>query len=189
MRMTVYIYARVSTLEQHVEQQAEYLGEKYKHDRIIMESFTGKTLKRPEFANLIKTLKKGDTLIVKEVSRLGRKTSEVTTLIDKLKKRGVHLVIDNLGGVDVTSPSGKLIVDVMASIAEMERTNMLERQRIGIERARKEGKFKGRPKAEDGVIKMAKRLVLENGLTKEAAAKQMNIGVATLYRRWESVEV
>jgi len=187
--MTVYIYARVSTTDQNVNQQADYLTNKYKHDRVIMEQFTGKTLDRPEFAYMIKSLKKGDTLIVKEVSRLGRKTSEVTTLIDQLKEKGAHLVIDNLGGVDVTSPSGKLIVDVMASIAEMERESMLERQRVGIERAKKEGKFKGRKATDDGVIKMAKKLVLENGLTKEAAAKQMNIGIATLYRRWNSVEL
>ena len=185
--MTIYIYARVSTTDQNVQQQADYLAAKYKHDRIVMESFTGKSLERPEFSELVSKLKQGDTLIVKEVSRLGRKTSEVTGLIDKLKDNGVHLIIENLGGVDVTSPSGKLIVDVMASIAEMERVNMLERQRIGIERAKKEGKFKGRKQTNDGVIKMAKRLVVENGLTKEAAAKQMNIGVATLYRRWESV--
>ena len=186
--MTTYIYARVSTSEQNVTQQADYLANKYKHDRVIMESFTGKTLERPEFAALLDSLKKGDTLIVKEVSRLGRKTSEVTGLIDTFKDKGIHLIIENLGGVDVTSASGKLIVDVMASIAEMERVNMLERQRVGIERAKKEGRFKGRKKTDDGVIKMAKKLVLESGLTKELAAKQMNIGVATLYRRWESVE-
>jgi len=187
--VTIYIYARVSTLEQNVTQQADYLANKYKHNRVIMESFTGKTLERPEFTALVNSLKKGDTLIVKEVSRLGRRTSEVTTLIDSFKEKGVHLIIENLGGIDVTSPSGKLIVDVMASIAEMERVNMLERQRVGIERAKKEGKFKGRKQTDAGIIKMAKKLVIESGLTKEAAAKQMNIGVATLYRRWGSVEV
>ncbi len=137
----------------------------------------------PFSSELVNKLTNGDTLIVKEVSRLGRRTSEVTSLIDDLKLRGIHLIIDNLGGVDVTSPAGKMIVDVMASLAEMERETMLERQRIGIERAKAEGKFKGKQQSTK-TIKACQSAIkdIENGLSKEKAAKANGVGIATLYR-------
>ena len=75
--MSTYIYARTSTNEQNVNQQAEYLASKHKHDFIVTEQFTGTTTDRPKFNKLLAQLVKGDRLIVREVSRIGRSTSEV----------------------------------------------------------------------------------------------------------------
>ena len=76
-----------------------------------------------------------------------------------------------------------MIVDVMASLAEMERETMLERQRIGIERAKSEGKFKGKQQSPK-TIKVCQSAIkdIENGLSKEKAAKANGVGIATLYR-------
>ncbi|WP_044412220.1 recombinase family protein [Thiomicrospira microaerophila] len=177
-----YIYSRVSTEDQNVEQQAEYLAEKYEYDAIVTETFSGTTTDRPKFQALLEKLEKGDVLIVYHVSRLGRKTSEVLETVEKLQQRGVSVFVDQLNGIDIASGVGKLLFTMLSGLAELEREMMLERQRIGINRAKAEGKFKGRKPINDAVIQSAKVLI-NSGMTKEAVAKQLGIGVATLYRR------
>lgn len=178
--MTTYAYARVSTTDQNVEQQIAVL-QKYNPDYSITEHFTGTTLDRPKFDKLIKKLKSGDTLIVREVSRLGRKSSEVLTLAEELQERNVKLMVDNLGELDITSQTGKLLFMMLSGLAEMERETMLERQRIGIERAKAEGRYKGRKAVDKEVIQTAKQLIA-NGMKKSQVARQLNIGESTLYK-------
>lgn len=178
--MTTYIYARTSTNEQDVEQQASFLSSKHQHDYIVEEQFTGTTVERPKFQELLAKLVSGDKLIVTEVSRIGRETSEVLEVTTALKKRGVHLVIDNLG-IDITTAAGTMVLTMMAGYAKMERELLLERQRVGINRAKKEEKYKGRKELDPVVVKQAKELV-SGGMTKAAVAKQMKIGVSTLYK-------
>lgn len=179
--MTCYIYARVSTEEQNSEQQAVYLAGKYHSDFTVEESFTGTTTDRPKFQKLLAQLKQGDSLIVKEVSRIGRNTKEVLDVTELLKDRGVRLIIDQLGGMDVTSPAGEMILTVMAALAKMEREQLKERQIIGIERAKSEGKYKGRTPIDPAAIRTAK-LLIEQGQSKESVAKQLKIGLSTLYK-------
>jgi DNA invertase Pin-like site-specific DNA recombinase len=178
--MTVYAYARVSTTDQNVDQQIAIL-QKYNPNYSVTETFTGTTLERPKFNTLINKLKSGDTLIVSEVSRLGRKTSDVLVLSEQLTDRGVKIIIDNLGELDITSQTGKLLFLLMSGLAEMERETMLERQRIGIERAKTEGRYKGRKSIDPVVVDTAKKLIA-NGMTKAAVAKQLGIGQSTLYK-------
>jgi len=179
--MTIYIYSRVSTVDQNSAQQAQYLSGKYPNDIIIEETFTGTTTNRPKFQKLLGSLSRGDTLIVKEVSRIGRNTAEVLEVAEALKANGVHLIIDQLGGMDVTSPSGELMLTMMAGIAKLEREMMLERQAIGIARAKSEGKYKGRKSLDSTLIDTAKTLIA-GGMSKVKAAKQLNIGESTLYK-------
>lgn len=178
--MTAYIYARTSTQEQNVQQQAEVLSEKYKHDYIVTEKFTGTTVDRPKFTTLLKKLHTGDQLIVREVSRIGRNAAEVLSVSEDLKSRGISLVIDNLG-IDVSTPAGNMVLTVLAGAAQMEKELLLERQAIGIARAKKEGKYAGRKPLEKGVVETAKKMIAE-GMSKSATAKQLKIGQSTLYR-------
>ena len=176
-----YLYSRVSCCDQNVDQQSKYLAERYEHDVIVEDIFTGKTTNRPKFQELLDKLKSGDTLIVYHVSRLGRKTSEVLEAVEALQQRGVSVVVDQLQGADITSGVGKMLFVTLAGLAEMEREQMLERQHIGIERAKSEGKYKGRKRVDESVIKSA-RVLLAAGKTKKAVAQQLGIGEATLYR-------
>jgi DNA invertase Pin-like site-specific DNA recombinase len=178
--MSIYAYARVSTKEQNVAQQLEELT-KYNPDFLVSETFTGKTTERPRFQKLLSDLKKGDTLIVREVSRLGRKTAEVLMLVDSLKDKGVKLVVDNLEGLDLTSQAGKLVFSMLAGLAEMEREQMLERQAIGIARAKVEGKYTGRKAIDPIILAQAKELIAK-GMTKAKVAKHLKIGESTLYK-------
>lgn len=180
--MATYIYSRVSTQEQNSEQQAQELARKHNHDFIVEEQFTGTTTDRPKFNKLLSQLKPLDTLIVYDVSRIGRNTSEVLEVAERLKNNSVRLLIDSLGGIDVTSSAGEMILTVMAALAKMERSQLRERQAIGIATAKADGKYKGRNATDKGVIDLAKKLLAEEGMTKEKVAKQLNIGVSTLYR-------
>ena len=178
--MSTYIYARTSTNEQNVNQQAEYLASKHKHDFIVTEQFTGTTTDRPKFNKLLAQLVKGDRLIVREVSRIGRSTSEVLDIAEQLKAKGVSLLIDNLG-VDIDTPAGQMVFTVLAAASKMERDLLLERQAIGISRAKAEGKYKGRTSLDPSVIATAKTLIA-GGMSKAKVAKQLNIGESTLYK-------
>jgi DNA invertase Pin-like site-specific DNA recombinase len=136
-----YIYARVSTEDQNVKQQADYLADKYEHDSVVQEKFTGTTTDRPKFQNLLKKLNRGDALIVYHVSRLGRKISEVLEVVEQLQEQGVEVYVDQLQGIDITSGVGKLMFTMLSGLAELEKEQLLERQRIGINRAKEEGKY------------------------------------------------
>ncbi len=178
--MTTYIYARVSTNDQDTDAQASALMAKHAHDFVVEENFTGTTTDRPKFKKLIGSLIEGDTLIVREVSRLGRNSVEVLELAQDLKQRKVRLVIDNLG-IDVTTPAGEMIFTMMAGMAKMERELMLERQRIGIEKAKQDGKYTGRKALDPVLVETAKKLVAE-GMSKPAVANQLKMGLSTLYK-------
>ena len=180
-----YGYCRVSTREQNVTQQAQKLMDQYSIDaaNIVQEVWTGKSTDRPALQQLLtKTLKAGDTLYVFHISRLGRKASEVLQLVDDLKDRGIGLVVYELDSTDLTTPTGKLLLTMLAGLAGMELETLRERQRIGIDRAMQEaGKYIGRKPIEPSVIDMALRLKAD-GMTINAIAGQLKVGKSTLYR-------
>lgn len=179
--MTTYIYARVSTESQNIEQQVKLLADRYPHDYIVQEVFTGASLDRPKFSTLVNRLVEGDTLIVKSIDRLGRKSLEIQQLVTMLTGRKVKVIVSDLDGMDLTSLAGKIVLAVVSQIAEGERETMLERQAVGIARAKEEGKYKGRKPVAPEVIETAKSLI-KNGMSKAAAAKQVNIATITLYK-------
>ena len=179
-----YGYARVSTSEQNVNQQVQKLIDQYSIDpaNIVQEVWTGKTTERPALQKLVnRTLKSGDTLYVFHISRLGRKASEVLQLVDDLKDRSIGLVVYELDSTDLTTPTGKLLLTMLAGLAEMELETLRERQRIGIDRAKKEGKYTGRKPVDPKIINTALQLK-SNGLSIDAIAAQLKLGRSTLYR-------
>lgn len=178
--MTTYLYARVSTNEQDPDAQAEFLKGLYPHGVVVEERFTGTTTDRPKFQQLLANLQTGDGLVVREVSRLGRNSAEVLALAEGLKKRNIKLTIDNLG-IDITTPAGEMVFTIMAGMAKMERELMLERQRIGIEKAKVDGKYTGRKALDPAVVETARDLV-KRGMSKTAVAARLKIGQSTLYK-------
>ncbi|QLE83926.1 recombinase family protein [Shewanella sp. Scap07] len=183
--MTTYIYARVSTDGQKLKPQVDYLCDKYDVpvDNLFAENFSGKSLDRPAFASLCETVKASDTIIVQDLSRLGRNTTEVLNFIDDMTNRNVSLIVDDLGRIDVTSATGKMVITTLAAVATMQREQILEKQVIGIAKAREEGKYKGRRQSPETVKKCQRALDLVNsGLSKEESARAVGVGVATLYR-------
>lgn len=130
----VYGYARVSTLAQMVdgnslEEQVREL-EKYPCDQIITEAYTGKTMDRPKFSALVRSLKAGDTLVVCKLDRFARTTIEGVQTVRELFERGIKVHILNIGLIENTL-TGNLILTVFLAFAEYERGMIVERTQTG----------------------------------------------------------
>lgn len=141
-------YVRVSTVEQNEERQIEGLSKRYQIDKWFTEKKSGKNTDRPELQKMLDYMRKGDTIYIWDFSRISRSTKDLLALIEDFQAKGVNLVSakENL---DTTTPTGKLMVTMIAAINEFERTNLLERQAEGIAIAKREGKFRKKEINED----------------------------------------
>lgn len=137
-------YIRVSTLEQNTESQFEILKQ-YKIDKYFEEKVSAKNTNRPKLREMLDYVRSGDTVYVKDFSRLARSTKDLLEILEKLENKGVKLV-SNKENLDTSIPAGKLMVTMLGAIYEFERANLLERQKDGIAIAKREGKYKGRKK-------------------------------------------
>jgi DNA invertase Pin-like site-specific DNA recombinase len=181
--MTKFIYARTSTTEQDVKQQAKLLSEAYKGAVVNIEQVSGSSLDRPVLQELVGRLKAGDDLVIYDLSRLSRNTADFLGLLEDFNNRDIGLIIHSMGGqpVDSRSAIGKMILTVLAATATMERDLMLEKQKIGIATAKKAGKYLGRKPVDSKKIDRALQLI-DSGTTKQEAAAAVGVGVATIYR-------
>ncbi len=149
----IFGYSRVSTSDgrQSTENQRlaiEQAGYKIARGRWFEDQISGSTpaLTRPQFSKMVDRLEEGDTVVVVELSRLGRDAIDVMTTVKIFKERGIKLVVLQLCNLDLTSPSGALMVHVIAAVAQMEKSLLIERVNAGLARVKKEGKVKlGRP--------------------------------------------
>lgn len=137
-------YIRVSTIEQNTERQQEGLNG-YDIDKWYIERISGKDIiNRPQLKEMLDFCREGDTVFVLDFSRLSRSVKDLLNIIDQLQVKSVHLrsIKENL---DTSTPTGKLMMMMIAAINEFERANLLERQKEGILIAkRNKDKYKGR---------------------------------------------
>lgn len=183
--MKQIIYSRVSSSEQNVQQQADLLSEAYPDALVAMEKESGKNIKRPVLEQVISDLEAGDCLVVYDMSRLSRNTQDFLALLEDFNSLDVGLIIHSMGGqpVDSRSAVGKMILTVLVATATMERELMLEKQAIGIATAKAAGKYKGKQQSQKTINACKEALLyVEQGLSKEKAAKAAGVGIATLYR-------
>jgi DNA invertase Pin-like site-specific DNA recombinase len=135
-------YVRVSSIEQNEERQLEaFKGlELYK---IYVEKISAKDTKRPLLEQMLEYVREGDTVYIKDFSRLARSTKDLLDITEKLTEHGVMLISlkENL---DTGTPTGKLMLTMIGAINTFERENLLERQREGIAIAKQKGLYKGR---------------------------------------------
>lgn len=187
----IYGYARVSTTGQSNEIQTEALTT-YGCESIYTEKVTGrKRDNRDQFNLLMETVKEGDTIVVSKLDRMARNTRDALDIIESLKEKGVALVILNMGGqvVDTSTPVGKMMITMLAAVAEFEADMIRERQMEGIQAAKERGAFKGRaPKfTEDSKeLQQAVELVKkrhDTGMSMEMIAKACGMSRKTLYTK------
>ena len=162
---SVAIYARVSTDRQSTESQLNTLRE-YISKRswaifkeYIDAGFTGSDTKRPAFKEMMADARKRsfDILLVYKLDRLSRSLKDLITTLDDLQFLGIDFIsYDN--GLDTTTPTGRLMFNVVGAVAEFEREIIKERVRAGLENAKRKGKRLGRPPASSALVKEAKRL-------------------------------
>lgn len=173
-------YVRVSTVEQNEERQVEAL-EKHGIDRWYTEKVSGKNMNRPQLQAMLDFAREGDTVYIHDFSRLARSTEDLLKIVRQLESKGVSLV-SNKESIDTRTPQGKLMLTMIAAINEFERTNLLERQREGIEIAKREGKYHGRKeiKLEDSEFLKAFTKYQQRGITKKQLAEELNVSRPTL---------
>ncbi len=173
-------YARVSTRDQNLDLQIEALT-KAECQKIFDDKISGSRAERPGLAKALEMLRKGDTLVVWKLDRLGRSVKNLVDLVGELHKKGVQFK-SLTDAIDTGTPSGRFFFHVMASLAEMERELTVERTRAGLEIARQLGRLGGRKRQmTDSKIKSAKKL-LASGVPPRDVAKNLGVSVPTLYR-------
>ena len=173
-------YARVSTRDQNLDLQIEALT-KAECQKIFEDKISGSRAERPGLAKALEMLRKGDTLVVWKLDRLGRSVKNLVDLVGELHKKGVQFK-SLTDAIDTGTPSGRFFFHVMASLAQMERELMVERTRAGLEIARQLGRLGGRKRQmTDSKIKSAKKL-LASGVPPRDVAKNLGVSVPTLYR-------
>lgn len=135
-------YIRVSTIEQNTESQKSLL-QNFKLDKVFEEKVSGKNTQRPQLQVMLEYVREGDTVYVKDLSRLARNTKDLLDIVEYLNNKGVGL-FSIKESIDTSSNFGKLMITFLGAIYEFERANLLERQKDGIAIAKKLGKYKGR---------------------------------------------
>jgi len=148
----VFAYCRVSTADQTTDNQVQEIaasGFLVNGPRIVTETVSGSVaaMERKGFLTLLNKLESGDVLVVTKLDRLGRNAMDVRSTVERLAALGVRVHCLALGGSDLTSPAGKMIMTVIAAMAEFERDLLIERTQSGLARAKSQGKTLGRPQS------------------------------------------
>lgn len=177
--MAIIGYARVSTVGQSLDAQLSQL-EKAGAEKIFQEKISGVKKNRPELQAMLDYIREGDTVIVSKLDRIARSTKHLLDIVDCLQKKKVTFSVLNIN-LDTSTPTGKLMLTMLGAIATFEREMMLERQAEGIEKAKQEGKYKGR-KATARAKATEVRNLVKAGMAKQKIADELGIGVASVYR-------
>lgn len=176
----VYCYLRVSTIEQNLDRQYEAM-KKYNipEENYYIEKVSGKNTDRPELQKLLQIVRDGDTIHIHDFSRLSRSTSDLLKIVETLTEKGVTL-ISNKENLDTSTPTGKLMLTMIGAINEFERTNMLERQREGIQVGKEKGVYKKKAVDMDK-LRQLKTQVDKGLITVTKASKELGITRKTWY--------
>lgn len=179
---TVFGYARVSSRAQNLDSQSAQL-EAAGCQRIFSDIITGASRVRPGMDDLLSHLRPGDELVATKLNRLCRSIVGIHELLADLADRGVTVrTLDGLT-TDPSQPGGKILVAVMAAVAEVERDLIRERTRRGLEAARARGRTGGRPQALTTSQQRSIVALIESGQSSPTtAAEDFGVSRATVYR-------
>lgn len=182
-----FVYARVSTADQTTENQVIEIssaGFQVESKRIVSECVSGSVpaSERAGFRKLLDRLEQGDVLIVTKLDRLGRNAMDVRQTVEKLAETGVRVHCLALGGIDLTSPAGKMTMGVITAVAEFERDLIIERTQAGLARAKAEGKTLGRKPALTDEQKGIARQRRDQGVTVSEIARDLGTTRQTVLR-------
>lgn len=190
MKGQIIGYARVSSADQNLARQLEQL-KSINSDKIFEDKASGVTTDRPAFQQMMRYVREGDTVIVCSMDRLARNLSDLLNITKELQTKGVSITflkesihLDATGN-DVAMT--KLLMSMLGAVAEFERSMIRERQREGIELAKKRGIYKGRKPTERSVIEKAREKI-DLGVPLAKAAREAGIARSTLYRRLKQLD-
>ena len=183
----VFAYCRVSTTDQNTSNQVQDIraaGYEVDKCRVVEESISGSVAvkDRPSFQKLRERIEEGDVLIVTKLDRLGRNMLDVCATVKLLDAMGVRVVCLQLGGADLTSPSARMTMQILSSVAEFERSLLIERTQSGLARAKAEGKTLGRKPKLDVRQQIEVRARLAEGATVYQVAKDFGVARQVIMR-------
>lgn len=180
---TLVGYARVSTEDQTLDLQLDALKKAGVDPELLFtDKASGANMRRPGFEELKRSLRKGDTLVVWKLDRLGRSIRELLAFVDWMKNRGVHFR-SLTEAFDTSTALGTMIFTICGAFAEMERGMISERTKAGLAAAKARGRCGGRKKSiTPEKLDMAMQLLADGSRTVKEVAKQMGVGESTLYR-------
>jgi DNA invertase Pin-like site-specific DNA recombinase len=172
-------YARVSTQDQNPELQADALRREGA-EQIFQEKVTGALRERPELSHCLRTLRKGDILVVWKLDRLARSLKDLVEIVQDLHDReiGFKSVTES---IDTTSPGGRLVFHIFGALAEFEHDLIRERTIAGLQAARARGRKGGRkPSMSDADVRKAAAMLLDPKMTKKEVAEHFKVSRTTL---------
>lgn len=173
-------YARVSTADQNLDRQLDLLKENH-CERIFCEKKSGTQKDRPELTMLLKTLRKGDTVIVCELARLSRKVKDIFDIVEQIHQLGADIKSLKENWLDTTTPTGKLMFTFIAGISQFERDIIRERTLEGMQAARARGRMGGRPFLPKDKVKMALKMYDSKDYTLKEIEEATGVKKTTLY--------
>lgn len=174
-------YARVSTQDQNADLQVDAL-ERAGCERIYTDHASGAKASRPQLDRMLEALRKGDTVVVWKLDRLGRSTLNLAALLEKFREQeiGFRSLTEQM---DTTTPGGVLVFNVFAAVAQLERDMIRERTKAGVMAARARGRKGGRPRKltkKDEI--MIRELYESRSVTIKEIAAKFNVGRTTIYK-------
>lgn len=164
----IYGYCRISTKKQNIERQIRNITKTFPDAKLYKEAYTGTTLDRPEFNRLLKRVKSGDTIIFDSISRMSRNVEDGISIYKKLREDGINLVFLKEPYANTECFVSYDLIEASLKQAEIERNNMIELTKEGIETARLAGKqIGGKPGKKLNIkkSKRAKQLILKYSKT------------------------
>jgi len=178
-------YIRVSTNEQKTERQETALNA-LDVEKIFIDKASGKNMERPELKKMMEYVREGDTIIVESISRFARSTKDLLELIENLTKKSVDF-ISQKEAIDTTTSSGRFMFTIFAAVAELEREYLRDRQREGIEIAKRQGKYKGRKPGEYPDFEYLLEKTKRGEMTATSAMRKLGMSKTTWYRKVKEV--
>ena len=181
-------YVRVSTVHQNTQRQEYAMPTDL--DKVFTDKASGKNTDRPQFQAMLDYVREGDTLYIESISRLGRSTKDLLNIIDTLTDKGVTL-ISHKEKIDTDTPAGKFMLTVFAALSQLEREQLKQRQREGIEIAKAQGKYTGRKPIPTDWTRFG-QLYGEwraKHITGRDFMRRMNMSANTFYRRVREYEL
>ncbi|MBS0233793.1 MAG: recombinase family protein [Proteobacteria bacterium] len=180
--MTGYIvaYARTSTLDQVAGFEAQIAELKAAGAEKIFREQVSSVAERAELEALLDYIRQDDVVVVTKLDRLARSMRDLLAIVDRIEAKGAALRILSMN-LDTATATGKLMLNVLGSVAEFERSMMLERQRVGIAKAKSDRKFKGRAPT---VRKQSSEIeaLLMKGLGPTDVAEKLGVARSSVYR-------